>query len=179
MTIVSFIPYFRLLVFGILVTLVAWFFFQFFSVLPILPCKMKIMFHFISQRFAASVEPLVFGYGSKETLHIQSSTWPRGVCQLGHGHRGCLLQMCSRLHHSPQVQQWSQSQRGNWLLEVTTYFTYFPYSPFQGWRPPTLWKTHQKVKILWEGHKNLKKSPTLFDVYFVTSKELEDFFNFF
>ena len=79
------------------------------------------MFHFISQRFAPSVEPLVFGYGSKETLHIQSSTWPRGVCQLGHGHRGCLLQMCSRLHHSPQVQQWSQSQRGNWLLEVTTY----------------------------------------------------------
>ena len=80
-----------------------------------------IMFHFISQRFAPSVEPLVFGYGAKETLHIQSSTWPRGVCQLGHGHRGCLLQMCSRLHHSPQVQQWSQSQRGNWLLEVTTY----------------------------------------------------------
>ena len=80
-----------------------------------------IMFHFISQRFAPSVEPLVFGYGSKETLHIQSSTWPRGVCQLGHGHRGCLLQMCSRLHHSPQVQQWSQSQRGNWLLKVTTY----------------------------------------------------------
>ena len=77
-----------------------------------------IMFHFISQRFAPSVEPLVFGYGSKETLHIQSSTWPRGVCQLGHGHRGCLLQMCSRLHHSPQVQQWSQSQRGNWLLQV-------------------------------------------------------------
>ena len=36
-TYVSFIPYFRLLVFGILVTLVAWFFF---SVLPILPCKM-------------------------------------------------------------------------------------------------------------------------------------------
>ena len=108
------------------------------------------IFNFIPQRFAPSVEPLVFGYGSKETLHIQSSTWPRGVCQLGHGHRGCLLQMCSRLHHSPQVQQWSQSQRGNWLLEVTTYFTYFPYSPFQGWRPPTLWKTHQKVDILWE-----------------------------
>ena len=37
---VSFIPYFHLLVFGILVTLVAWFSFRFFSVLPILPCKM-------------------------------------------------------------------------------------------------------------------------------------------
>ena len=36
---VSFIPYFRLLVFGILVTLVAWFSFLF-SILPILPCKM-------------------------------------------------------------------------------------------------------------------------------------------
>ena len=35
-----FIQYFRLLVFGILVTLVAWFSFWFFSVLPILPCKM-------------------------------------------------------------------------------------------------------------------------------------------
>ena len=33
---VTFIPYFRLLVFGILVTLVAWFSFR----LPILPCKM-------------------------------------------------------------------------------------------------------------------------------------------
>ena len=39
-TFVSFIPYFHLLVFGILVTLVAWFSFRFFSVMPILPCKM-------------------------------------------------------------------------------------------------------------------------------------------
>jgi len=33
-------PYFRLLVFGILVTLYEWFSFQDFSVLPIFPCKM-------------------------------------------------------------------------------------------------------------------------------------------
>ena len=33
-------PIFCLLVFGILVTLVAWFSFRFFSALPILPCKM-------------------------------------------------------------------------------------------------------------------------------------------
>ena len=38
-TIVSFIPYFRLLVFGILVTLVAWFSFQFFPSCP--PCLAK------------------------------------------------------------------------------------------------------------------------------------------
>ena len=123
-----------------------------------------IMFHFISQRFAPSVEPLVFGYGSKETLHIQSSTWPRGVCQLGHGHRGCLLQMCSRLHHSPQVQQWSQSQRGNWLLKVTTYLLTFPTHHFRVGGPSALWKTHHKVKILWKGHKNLKNLPLGFDI---------------
>ena len=43
---VSFIPYFRLLVFGILVTLVAWFSFRFFSVLPILPCKIRNAYYF-------------------------------------------------------------------------------------------------------------------------------------
>ena len=81
------------------------------------------------QRFASSVEPMVFRHGSKETLHIQSPTWPRRVCQLGHGHRWCILQMCSRLHHSPQMQQRSQSQRGNWLLEVKYILTMYYQGP--------------------------------------------------
>ena len=37
-------PYFRLLVFGILVTLVEWFSFQYFSVLPIFPCRAVVRF---------------------------------------------------------------------------------------------------------------------------------------
>ena len=33
-----------------------------------------------------------------------------------------------------------------------------------------------KVHILWEGHKILKKNSTCFDVYYVTSKQVGDFF---
>ena len=46
MAYVSFIPYFRLLVFGILVTLVAWFSFRFFPSCPSCPSILKIKWFF-------------------------------------------------------------------------------------------------------------------------------------
>ena len=36
---------------------------------------------------------------------------------------------------------------------------------------------HLKVKTFWEGYKIWKKSPTCFDIYTVTSKQVGDFFS--